>query len=151
MKRYLLFLIAMSLLALTGCETIKQNATEPKARDAAQWVRTRSGFIQNAVSAITHVAVYSSEKDTFERERTLEIMHAFASNINLLVSNGTVNPDDIKDALKINEPYFGPLMGAVANLIQVEMGTFQENGYAELSIEILKAVSRGIADGTVTK
>lgn len=132
----------------SGCETIKENATEPNARKAAEWVKERSGFIEDAVASITRVAVYASEKDTYERERTLEIMKAMAGNLNALISQGNFNPDEVKQALKINEPYFGEIASALASLIQIELKNFDNNGYADLSLTVLKAVTQGIKDGT---
>ena len=149
MKLIYLFTVSL-LIALTSCQSIKENATEPKARDAAQWVRERSGFIENAVSAITHVAVYTSEKDTFERTRTLEIMNAIAGNVNALIKNEQVDSRSIQLALKIDEPYFGPIMDAVVSLIKVETANFEANGYEDLTIAILEAVAAGIKDGTTT-
>lgn len=149
MKKIILFLISLSILALFGCTTIKENATEPKARDAAQWVKTRAGFIENAVAAITHVAVYSSEEDSNDRLNTLLVMHALSKNINAVVSEGKVDADSIREALKINEPVFGPLFESIAQLAQSEINNFKQNGYGDLTIEILKAVSKGVSDGTV--
>jgi hypothetical protein len=134
---------------MTSCQTVKENATEPNARLASEWVKKRSGFIQNAVQAITHVAVYATDQQTFERQRTIEIIHAISGNLNALIANNQVDSEAIKQALKINEPYFGPIMDSIANIIQAEMGSFRENGYADLSLSILEAVSKGMAAGTV--
>jgi hypothetical protein len=137
-----------SLWIFCGCNTVKENVTEAKAEQAASWVKERQGFIEDAVAAITRVAVYSAEKDTFEREKTLGVLHSIAGNLNALVANGIVDPDEIKKALKIDEPYFGSIASAVASLIQVEIGNFKDNGYADLTVSILAAVSKGITDGT---
>ncbi len=135
-------------LFFSGCQTTDSKIpTEEKAKEYAGWVQERSGFIEDAVASITRVAVYETQKDTFERTRTLEILKAVAGNLNALVHNGIVNPDEISSALRINEPYFGGITSAIASLIQVEMVTFKENGYADLSISILEAVSAGIRDG----
>lgn len=150
----ILFLIP--ILALCGCTSNSPvdinphviSSEEQKAHDAAEWVKTRSGFIENAVSSITQVAVYSSQKDANDRIRTLEIMHAIAGNINALVASGTVNPDEIKDALKINEPYFGEVASALTSIIQIELKNFDKNGYQEFAVAILSAVSKGIEDGS---
>lgn len=136
-------------MTLTGCQTIQENATEPNARKASEWVKTRTGLIQNGVQAITHIAVYSTNQQTFERVRTIEIIHAVAGNINALIANNQVDSESIRQALKIEEPYFGPIMDSIANIIQAEMGSFRENGYADLSMSILEAVSKGMAAGTV--
>jgi hypothetical protein len=153
MKRILSFFILLSILALfTGCQTSKPiltDVTEENAGRAAEWVKMRSGLIENAVQAITHVAVYSSDSNTVERTRTIEVMHAIAGNLNALIANGKVDSQSIKEALKIDEPYFGTLMNSIADLVQIEIGTFKDNGYASLTVAILTAVSRGIADGTV--
>lgn len=140
------------MLSFTGCSTIEfQKENEAKAHAAAEWIAQRSGFIENAVMAITHVAVYSSEADTAERQRTIEILHAIAGNLNTLIANGVTDPDSIRAALKIKEPYFGPIMTAVSSLVQVEMETWRDNGYTHLAANILIAVSKGIASGTVTE
>lgn len=143
-----LFLVA---ILLTGCNTTQPVVTQENAKTGAEWVKNRSGFIEDAVASITRVAVYSTEKDTFERTRTLEIMHAIAGNINALVSQGTVDPDEIKSALRINEPYFGEVASAITSIIQIELKNFDDNGYKDLAVAILVAVSSGIADGSVTK
>jgi hypothetical protein len=135
----------------TGCKTVDNSGpiiTEPNALKAANWVKERSGFIEAAVQAITHVAVYSSDENTAERARTLEIMHAIAGNVNALIASGKVDSDSIKAALRIDEPYFGPIMDAVANIVQVELSNFSDNGYKDLGVAVLVAVSRGISDGT---
>jgi hypothetical protein len=141
-------MLISSIYLFSGCETIKENTTEPKARQAAEWIKERAGFIEDAVAGITRVAVYASEKDTYERERTLEIMRSMAGNLNALISQGNFNPDEVKQALKINEPYFGEIASALASLIQIELKNFDNNGYADLSLTVLKAVTAGIKDGT---
>jgi hypothetical protein len=148
MKYIYLFTIGL-LLGLTSCQSLQENATEPKAREAAQWIKDRSGFIQNAVQAITHVAVYATEKDSHERARTLEIMNAVSGNLHALIVSGEVNPTSIQNALKIDEPYFGPLFASISLLIHTELKKAQDNGYTELSTEILIAVTQGIKSGTV--
>lgn len=144
-----LFLIAVLLLC--GCSTVdyQKELNEDNARKAADWVKERSGFIESAVMSITHIAVYSTEKDTEERTEILNTLHIVSSNLNSLVENKIVEPDSIRAALKIKEPYIGAIMSAVFSLIQVESGHFKENGYGNLSIEILRAVSKGVADGSV--
>lgn len=149
----ILFLIVSSFLTLfEGCSTIdyQKTVTEEKAKDASHWIQERQGFIQNAVAAITQVAVYSSDKDTAERANTLVVIHAIAGNVNALINHEKVDPESIKNALKINEPYFAPIMAAITSLIQAELNNFKENGYGSLSIEILKAVSAGLKDGSTT-
>ena len=154
MKNLLIMAGCLSLLGCSGCATdgVKfEKVNEVSAHKAAEWVKLRSGFIRNAVSAITHVAVYSTEEDTHDRTKTLEILNAIAGNLNALVSQGEVNPEAISQALSINEPYFGPLFASVAMVIQSEMNHFKENGYGHLMIEVIEAASAGIKDGSVTK
>lgn len=147
--RFIMLIVMVCLVSLfVGCNTIKENVTEPNARQAAEWVKTRSGFIEDAVASITRVAVYATQKDTYERERALEILHSMSGNLNALVSQGNVNPDEIKQALKINEPYFGEIASAITSLIQMELKNYDSNGYADLSLSILKAVTQGIKDGS---
>lgn len=139
-------ILGFSML-FTGCSTLS-GVNEEKAHQASDWIKERSGFIENAVAAITHVAVYASDADTAERERTIEIMHAVAGNLNTLIANGQTDPQSIQDALRINEPYFGPIFASIGLLIHTEMQTFSDNGYADLTSNILLAVTKGVRDGT---
>lgn len=138
---------AFALLLPTGCETIQKH--EDDARLASQWVRVRSGFIENAVMAITHVAVYSTEPNTEERLHLLDVIHTVTGNVNALVASGNVDAESIQRALKIEESYFAPTLNAISSIIQGEIETFKDNGYAELAIEVLAAVSKGMSNGTV--
>lgn len=139
----LLFII---ILTTSGCSTLEyQKSIEDHT--AAQWINERKGFIENAVAALTQISVYSTQSDTYERERTIQILRAIAGNLNALVNAGIADVDQIRDALKIEEPYFGILMNAVFNVIRLETNTFKENGYGDLTIEIIDAVSKGIMDG----
>jgi hypothetical protein len=76
-------------------------------------------------------------------------MNAVSGNLHALIVSGEVNPSSIQNALKIDEPYFGPLFASISLLIHTELKKAQDNGYAELSTEILIAVTQGIKSGTV--
>jgi hypothetical protein len=142
-------MILVCLLMLTGCSTMSEN--EPKAHQIASWVSERQGFIENAVAAITQVAVYSTEKDSIERTNTLLMLHVISSNLNGLITSGNVDADSLKEAFRVDQQYFTPVMNAVVPLVYGEIQNFKNNGYGDVSIEILKAVSLGIKDGSITQ
>lgn len=148
-RGFFFILFIAFVLAMTGCSTVNNN--EHKAKLASEWVKERSGFIRDAVAAIVRVSVYATEKDSIERILLLERINSVSRNLTALIDGGITDADSIQKALKINEENFAPIFNAVSALLQVEMKHFRENGYSDLAISVLSAVSKGIADGSVTQ
>lgn len=148
MKNTILFLSALYLVV--GCASVhsENKFDEPKARDAAEWVRNRAGFIEAAVATITHVAVYSVEKDSVERRNILELLNIVSTKLNVIADGGNFNNEDIEKSLSLKEPDMQIVVAGILNVASFELKNFQKNGYAEFSTEILKAVTKGIADGS---
>ncbi len=138
----------LPLICMTGCTTIKEYATEPNARDAAAWVRNRAGFIQAAVASVTHIAVYSTEKDTIDRRNVLEALNLVSTKINQLADGHKFNEGEIADSLQIKEKSLQLLVVSVLNIASSELENFKKNGYAEFGTEVLKAITAGIRDGS---
>ncbi len=143
-----LFLLLPLIALFSGCATVKEAATEPNARDAAAWVRNRAGFIESAVATITHVAVYSFEKDTIDRRNVLELLNLVSSKLNKLADGQKFNEDEIKDSLDLKEKSLQLLVSSILNVASYEIENFKRNGYAEFGTEVIKAVTAGIRDGS---
>lgn len=140
-------LLLISTMFLFGsCASL--SPSDEKAKEAAQWVQERSGFIEAAVASVTQVAVYSTVKDSDERKDILGAIHLASSNLNALVDNKIVDADSIRAALKIKEEYFNTIFSAVMNLAQAEIKNFRNNGYGDFTLEVLTAVSKGLNDGS---
>ena len=149
------FLAALSL-GLFGCVTTDDNGnlveaktTEQKAKAAARWVNEASGLLQAGVATAVQIGVYSANKDNAEETAAINsVLHTVSTNLALLLEQGKTDPESVRLALKIKEPYFAPIFLAVGNLYSSQFARFQKNGYTDLVIELLKALSRGVADGS---
>lgn len=141
-------LILLPILSLLLCSCASITPDQQKAEDASKWVADREGLIEISVSTLVQVAVYSTNKDTAERQNILSVIHAVGSNLNALVENNISDPDSIRAALKVKEPYFEDVFIAIYNVTQAEAKNFDGNGYHDFIIEILKAVSKGLQDGS---
>lgn len=151
MKNLIQILRYLLLLLLTGCSTTTPTATvttEDKAHSAADWVKNESGLIEVAVASITEVVVFSTSKDAPERQHINDVLNAVASNLNAIVNSGTIDPTAVKNALDIKEPYFEGIFSAIADLISNKVSTFEQNGYGDFVLEVLRATSAGIKDAT---
>lgn len=146
-----LALMFFFMLSLSSCSSIDYQKSQEDAHHVASWVTERQGFIENAVAAITQVAIYSTDQDTIERTNMLLLFHVLSNNLNALIDHGNVDAESVRTALKVDETYFTPIVQAITPIIQSEIKTFQENGFGDATIEILKAVTLGIKDGTTTK
>jgi hypothetical protein len=150
MRKIIIFLTVWYAALFTGCSTPSQpGSIEDKAAYVGDWISQRSGLIQVAVQATTHVLIYSTAENSEERGEVLSRVHAVSDNLYALVSKESVDPKSVRDALKIKEDYADSIMETVANLYATEYETLKKNGYGSLAIEILKAVSKGVSDGSV--
>lgn len=141
--------LLISCILLCGCATTpKIVPTEADAKKAAAWIKNESGFIETATCALTQAGVYAFEKDSVERAHTIAVMNTLASNLNLLVTNKKVDPDSIRDALKVKEPYVGSIIGSISSLFEAKLELFEQNGYSDAILEAVRAISKGISDGT---
>lgn len=142
-------LLLIPFILMIGCSTTPKSPYEEKAKIASEWVAERSGFIEVAVQTSTHIIIYSVEKDSEKRAELLAILNTVSTNLNTLISEGKVDPMSVRNALKVKEEYVGTILSGVASIYTAEYSNIQKNGYANLAIEILKAVSRGVANGTI--
>ncbi len=145
--KYLILPILCLFVSCASVDSVKK-FDEPKARDAAEWVRNRSGFIEAAVATITHVAVYAAEKDSVQRANTLELLNIISSKLNKIAQGGNFESGEIGESLEIKEPELQVIITSILNLASFEFKNFKKNGYAEFSGEVLKAICQGIQDGT---
>lgn len=148
-------LAAILILAFVcGCQIVPTgtpsapSTPQEKSALAVKWVKERSGFIEQAVAGITQVAVYSYDKDSDQRKNVIRILHTVSLNLNKLASGNSIDVDELQTSFKIEEDYFRPIIMAIEALILNEISTFEQNGYAQMSLEIIKSVSLGISDGT---
>lgn len=141
-------MIAILGLSLCGCSTLDFQKNEPKAKELAGWVKNRSGLIQNAVAAATQLAVFSFEKDSEERSKIKADLHIIGESLNVLTTGGTINPEEIRATLDIDEEYIGTILKLAASLFQANLEDFQKNGYGDVSVEIVKSITAGIRDGS---
>lgn len=145
-----ILLICIASFGLIGCATEPNVILTPedRAHIAATWVADKSGLIEAAVQGLTQAGIYGFEKDSQERAHTIAAVHVLAANLNALVNSGRVDPDSIRSALDIKEEYIGGIIAGVEPIIANYITIFQKNGYADLTIEIVKAVSKGMEDAT---
>lgn len=150
MRKLIILLTVWYAALFTGCSTPSQSGSiEDKAAYVGDWISQRSGLIQVAVQATTHVLIYSTAESSEERAEVLSRVHAVSDNLYSLVSKDNVDPQAVREALKIKEAYADSIMETVANLYATEYETLKKNGYGNLAIEVLKAVSKGVSDGSV--
>ncbi len=123
--------------------------SEMRVRDAAAWVKKHAGLIQVAVQATTQIAIFSAETDAGERQKLIEDVHVVVVNLNSLITSGSTDPASVRNALSINEPYLDAILQGIGKIYAAEYLEIVKNGYADFAIELLKAVSKGMADGTV--
>ena len=149
-------LMAILSLGVTSCVTTNQDGqvveadtAELKAKAAAEWVANASGLLQAGVATAVQIGVYSANQDDpVEAASTKAVLHAVSSNLSALLESGATDPASVALALKIKEPYFAPIFIGVANLYSSQYARLQKNGYADFAIELLKALSKGVADGS---
>jgi len=146
-----LAMVLCASLFLAGCTTEQIKESDESAHQVASWVAERQGFIENIVMAVVQANVYSTDAGTVERNNVLLRWHVASGNINSLITQGKVDMQSIREAFKVNEQYFDPVADAFAPVIANEINKFQQNGFGDATIEILKAVSAGIRDGMVTR
>lgn len=152
MRSFIIFLTVWFCFLTQGCKTTEPRGTsnnEQAAKDASKWVSERSGYIRLGAQLITHTVIYSSEKDSEERLKILKTINTVSKNLNALVENRQIDPEAVVVALKVEEEYAGSVLSALSSLYSAEYNHFKDNGYALFAIELLKAVSKGVEDGTV--
>jgi hypothetical protein len=159
MKRTILMYLSLWFCVLNhGCKspapdngnyTPSVNLSEIRAKESAAWVKKNAGLIQVAVQATTQIAIFSSESDSDARAETTQAIHTVVENLNTLITNGTIDPASVREALSVKEEYVDGILRGIGTIYASKYTEIMENGYAEFSIELLKAVSRGMADGTV--
>lgn len=139
----------LSMLLMTGCVTTDSNISpEQVAENSAKWVDDKSALIEDATAAITRAAIFSFAKDSSERSHVTDIVHTISANLNAAVAGGTVDPDQIRNVLKIEEPYIGGFISAFSSLFESYLDLFNKNGYGHMSLSIVKALSAGAEEGT---
>ncbi len=154
-RKILMFLTLWYVVLTEGCkhpETTtppEPSYSETQARQAAAWVKKNAGLIQVAVQATTQVAIFSSESDSDERAETTAAIHTVVTNLNTLISTGNIDPTAVREALSVKETYLDGILKGIGTIYASKYLEIVENGYAEFAIELLKAVSKGMADGTV--
>lgn len=151
MRNIIIFLTVWYAFLFQGCSTPspeRQAEFEAKAGYVGDWVAERSGLIQVAVQATTHVIIYS-QVDIEDRQEVVARIHVIADNLSALVDREQVDPDAVRQALKAKEQYINTALIAVASLYSAEYEQLRKNGYGNLSISILRAVANGVRDGTI--
>lgn len=142
MKKILLMGI---VLIFTGCSTLPQNQDE--AHKAADFINQRSGFIEDGVAAVVREGVYLA-KDGSDKQRIIDICNAVATAINDCLTSGNTDPESLRRAFIVSEPYYDNLFQAVCKIVFDEIENLKTNGYADETIAIMKATTAGIKDGT---
>lgn len=137
---------------LSGCQTTQPNAveltSEEQAREAADWIRDRSAYIEPAVQGVVAVVIYSTQEDSPERDHVIAILHSVSSNLVAIIESGKTDPVSVKAAFRVKEDYFNDVFQATAQIVSAEVARARKNGYGDLTAEILLAASRGIENAT---
>lgn len=142
-------LSAVLLTMFTGCSTVSPQyvTDQERAHAVAVFVNERAGFIQDAISALVRVAVYSAKEGT-DKEQIVAICHAVSANLNVLLVNGEADPVSIREAFKVKESYLDGLLSSGASIVSSEIQKLKADGYGDAVIAILAAASKGVQDGT---
>lgn len=141
--RYFIFLLPF---LFSGCATVQN--LDPKAEQAAQYLKDRYSYIEPAVQGLVQVAVYAAPQGS-DRERIISQCNAVATALDSIVNSRKPDGAQIAAAFKVEESYAKNIFQAVGNVLSAELDKAQKNGFGDLAIEIIKIVSEGIKNGTV--
>jgi hypothetical protein len=136
-------LVVPAVLLCSGCATIQQH--EPEAAQAADWVKHNSGLIQVGTQAIATALIYASPEGT-DKQKAIRCTLAVATNLDRLLTNRQLDPDSVRAAFKIKEPWFDSVMDGAAALYESKYWQAKKNGYTDAAESLLKAVTAGLLD-----
>lgn len=149
-------LIVLACVTLVGCAELRQGsdvimdnikAGEPKADEAAKWIDHNAGLIRVGVQ-MTAIAVIYGTQEGDDRSRVIVAVREVANNLYRLMVGGQVDPDAVRDALRIKESWFVPIADGAANLYESAYWRGMKNGYKNCAEALLKAVCGGLLDAT---
>lgn len=149
LRCFFILMLMLSLFQLVGCSSLPkaEDITEEKAQRAADYIKERSGLIENGVSKIIELAITAIPQGS-DKQHYINIVNGVSSKLNDLLVNGKFDSASIRTACKIEDPIIGGGIALAGELLIVELNTLRKNGYVDFTAAILTAATKGIADGT---